>query len=190
MEVKDLLEDKLSEEEQKALELEIRKEKYKKTQRYLLTDEFQKLCEKLEAKWETLFEKIKEEIEKRKEVKAIKSEVDRIVSDIEFYNNILAELWESEWAKVFAEELKERIVNAESNIYIKISVEEMFDFPMYTKLDMLKIKRNRLSTIRQYMYKISESYFDNKDLQAPLNPYEELPSGMTKEEFDAQTKVD
>jgi hypothetical protein len=39
-----------------------------------------------------LFEKIKEEIEKRKEVKAIKSEVDRIVSDIEFYNDILAEL--------------------------------------------------------------------------------------------------
>jgi hypothetical protein len=66
----------------------------------------------------------------------------------------------------------------------------MFDFPMYTKLDMLKIKRNRLSTIRQYMYKISESYFDNKDLQAPLNPYEELPSGMTKDEFDALTKVD
>ena len=156
----------------------------------ILSKEFQKVCEKFEKRWDKLFTEIKKEIKEREEVKAIKSEVDRIVSDIEFYNDILKELWDGEWEQVFKEELETRKVNAESNIYIKISVEEMFDFPMYTKLDMLKIKRNRLSTIRQYMTKISEWFYDSNESLAPLNPYEEAPKGMSKEEFDAATNVD
>lgn len=187
MEVKDLIKDQLTEQEEKQKELDERKEKYKKTQKFLVTDECEEVCTTLFEKWDKVLEEIKTELKNRKECKSKFSEVDKIVQDIEFYETVSKELWNSEWEKVLKNEFKIRIENAESNVFIKVSVEEMFDFAIYTELDMLKMKRNRLSTVKQYLTNLSESFFDDKSKEVPDNPYEEAPEWMSKEEFDAST---
>ena len=188
MEVKDLLKDQLTENQEQELELQTRKDNYKKTQRYILTPEFRKLVKYFENKWEKVFEEIKTEITTRKKAEAVKSEIDKIVQDIEYYNFIFKKLWTHEWAKVFKNELTTRIINAESNLYIKVAPDELFDLPTYTKLDMLKMKRNSYLTVEKYLTLISEWFFDWKEGKNNPNPYEEC--WMTKEEFDALTKVD
>ena len=187
MEVKDLLKDQLTENQERELELQTRKDNYKKTQRYILTDEFRKLCKYFDNKWKKVFEEIKLEIKNRKQTVAIKSELDKILQDIEYYDSIFKQLWTSEWEKVLKDELNTRKINAESNVYIKVQPDELFDLPVYTKLDMLKMKRNGYLTVEKYITLISEWFFDAKDSENNPNPYEEAK--ISKDEFDALTDV-
>lgn len=168
-----VIEDKLTENQEKELEIYTRKENYKKTQKYLLTPVFENICQYFDNKWKRIFADIKKEIDWRIKAEATYSEIDFIVSTIEYYKEILKKLWKEEWAEVFKKELKTRIENAESNVYIKVAPDELFDLPTYTNLDMIKSKRNRYLTVRKYLQGISEWFYD-KEIKTPeLNPYKE-----------------
>lgn len=184
MEVKDLLTEELTEEQQKALEIDTRKDNYKKTQKYLLTPAFKKLCDKFYKEWELMIEDIKTELKTRGKTDAMKSEADKIAQDIEYYKKIKSELWNTDWEKVLKLALDVRIENAESNVYIKVDPSALFDLPVYTTLDMLKLERNSLMTLEQYLTWISELFLDGKDAPSNPNPYEE-----EDEEFKAMTDV-
>lgn len=185
MEVKDLIKNELTEQEQIELELQEKKDKYNKTQKYINTEEFTKLCEEFKAEWDLLFEEIKLELKNRKKVEAIKSEINKIEQDVEYYKAISKKLGKSEWEKVFKDELKIRIENAESNMFVKVAPDELFDLPVYTKLDMLKMKRNSYSTVGKYLTLISEWFYNPKTTVTNPNPYEN--ENMTEEEFKLLT---
>lgn len=173
MEVKDLIQDPLTEQEQKEKDLLERKEKYKATQRYLLSPAFRKLIEEFTIEWEEIFTKIKTELKTRKKTEALSSEVDKIVADIAYYKKIISKLDKTEWAKILKGEIEARITNAESNIYIKVAPEELFDLPVFTKLDMLKRKRNSYLTTDKLLHNISDWFFDDKEKGDNPNPYDE-----------------
>lgn len=185
MEIKDLVNVELSEEEKVELELQEKKDKYNKTQKYINTEEFKKLCKDFKDKWDLLLEDIKQELISRKKVEAIKSEINKIEQDVEYYKSISNKLWKSEWEKVFKDELAIRVENAESNMFVKVAPDELFDLPVYTKLDMLKMKRNSYSTVDKYLTLISEWFYDPKTMVTNPNPYEN--ENMSKEEFDLLT---
>ena len=83
----------------------------------------------------------------------------------------MSKLWNSEWEKILKDELRIRIVNAESNIENKVAPDELFDLPVYTKLDFLKLEKNSYCTVRQYITRISESFEEVKQVESNANPY-------------------
>ena len=136
------------------------------------------------SKIETVEELLKEELKTRTTTEATNSEVDKIAQDIEYYAKIIKNLGKTDWEEVLVQEMSLRIRNAESNVYIKVDPLALFDLPVYTYLDMLKLQRNSLMTIEEYITWISNLFLDGKDAISNPNPYEE-----ENEDFLAQTDV-
>jgi len=161
--VTDLLKEELTDEEQAALDTDTRRENYKQSQKYLLTPAFKKLCKKFMIEWKSMMSIIKQELKTREKTDAVKSEADKIAQDIAYYEKIKSALGNTKWEKVLKLALEVRIENAESNVYIKVDPSNLFDLPVYTKLDMLKLERNSLMTLEAYITWISELFQDAKE---------------------------
>lgn len=161
----------LTEEEIKTNSLKERANKFKHTQKYIVSDEYKEMLKYFEEKGETLLPEIKKEIASRKKVVAIKSEVDKIYSFKLFLVELKEKLGNSEGAKVISEIIDGQIEAAESNIYNKI--EELGDVPIYTKLDFTKQLRIDYLLVGQRIERWSNSFLDKKEEKMDMHPYED-----------------
>ena len=170
MEVKDIVQD----EKQKEQELAERREKYKITQKYLLTKEFRELLDLFKNKWEILLRKAKTELKTREKPVQEHSELDKIEQFRLLLQEVVKRLWKTQWDNIFKEELERQIEYAESNIYWKVTnmeTWEMFDVPIYTKLDLIKQLRIDSILLDKRFYNISEWFHDEKEVKDEANPY-------------------
>lgn len=163
-------EELLTQEEIELAQKEERKEKYKNTQKYLVSDEYKGMCEYFTNKGETLLEEIKEELKNRKETKATKGEMDKIYSFIEFLKEVLDKLGKSKGAEVYKEIISGQIEAGYTNIYNRI--EELGDVPVYSDLDFMKQLRIDYILLNKRMENWSEMFQDSKEEKKDTQPYE------------------
>lgn len=148
-----------------------RVEKYKNTQKFILSDEYNAMIKYFEDKGESLLPEIKNEIATRKKVEATKSEVDKIYAFSLFLKEVQPVLGESEGAKVINEIINGQLEAAESNMFNK--VEELGDVPIYTELDFNKQRRIDYLLLGQRIERWSNSFLDRKEESMDLHPYED-----------------
>ena len=166
------IEDELTDEQKELLELDIRKEKYKKLQQYLQSEAFIELCEYFEGEWNSVEKEVQFERQNRLETKSTKSQVDKD----EIFQDILIEfkykLWNTDWEEVLKEYFQDQIDAIETNILNKISYEDaLYDIPFYTVLDLLKQTRMDYLTFEKRIKSITASFADKKEEIANANPY-------------------
>ena len=189
MEVKDLINDDLTEEEKVQLELDIKAKKYKILTKYLDSKECKALIKKYVKKWDKLLKEIVVELDKRRKWergKATVSDLDKTLSFYDFQLEVVKDLWDSEAELI----LKEDLTNSAEATYTHLTnkIEELYDVPSYSELDLLKNRRVEYALIKEKLELMTSLYYD-KQMEVPnLNPYEE--NTVEAEEFDAQTKVD
>lgn len=149
-----------------------RREKYKATQKYLLTDSYKELTKYFSDKGDNMKDSIRKEISTRKKSVAEKSEVDVVYNFILFLEEVLDKLGNSEGEKVYRAIIEEQIANGWTNIENK--VEELGDVPIYSKLDFIKQARIDYLLLNKRMENWSEGFADKKDEKIPdSHPYEE-----------------
>jgi len=156
---------------------EVNSEKYKELNKYCVSDEHNALIEKYNSLNQELIKEIDEELEKRKTAKkdrivAEYSELDSIVEVREFLVEIVKQISEETlWGKYMKEELQSHILNASSHIYNR---DEMtFDVPVYSKLAMIKKKRNLYGTLSRRFVEVVNKYAPVKQKEEALHPYED-----------------
>jgi len=188
MEVKDLIKDELTDEEKTLLELDIKAKKYKLLTIYLSSKECEALIEKYVAKWDKILEEIVAELDKRRKGtrgKATVSDLDKTLSFYDFQLELVGDLWDSEAELVLIEDLTNSAENTYTHLINKI--EELFDVPSYSELDLLKHRRVEYALIKDKLELMTSLYYDKQVINPNSNPYEE--EKMSKEEFDALTDV-
>lgn len=173
MEVKDLIGEELTDEQKKLLEEDENKKKYKALQIYIQSDDFLKLCEKFEKKWDEIKENIIKMISERKETKSTKSQLDK---DVLFKSEIkvfIMELKESEWEKILKDFFQKQIEALDTHIFDKISNEqELYDVPFYTDIDLQKQVRIDFMCFWKRVKAITASFAKVKEEIENPNPYE------------------
>lgn len=183
--VKDIKEE-LTEEQLKQLELDERKEKYKKLQHFLQSDACTTLCDTYTEKWESLVWKIKDKISNRKETKSNRSQLDKDVAFQLVLEEFIDSLWDMDGENVLRGYFIDQVEAIETNILNKVShEEELYDLPFYTDIDILKQIRMDYCTLHKRISAITASFADKKEEQYNPNPYEEVK--MSEEEFNALT---
>lgn len=170
MKVKDLLND-LTDEQKELLEKDQRKEKYKKLSHFLQTKDFEKICKHFEKKWEALTKKVTDLIQNRNECKAEKSELDKNYQFYNFQKELAEKLWDSEAEQVLKKDLLDNAENTYTHCLNKI--EELYDAPVYTQLDLLKQLRIDYLMVWERLRRMTEFYLDTKEIMDNANPYEE-----------------
>lgn len=171
MEVKDIIED-LSEEQKELLEIQEKKEKYKKLQHFINSESFTEITKYFENKWKEIENKIIEIIKNRKEAKVLKSELDKNYQFYNFQIELIEKLWESEWEKILKEDLRENSENTFTHCLNKI--EELYDAPVYSELDLLKQLRIDYIMVWERFRRMSAFYLHTKEIEDNSNPYEEV----------------
>lgn len=189
MEVKDLIKSDLTEDQLKQLELDERKDKYKKLQHYLQSEEFKTLCIKYNDIWEQKSLEIKKLLKERKETKSTKSQLDKDVEFQYFLEEILKDLSVTDWEEILKQYFKEQIEAIDTNLLNKVShEEELYDVPFYTQIDIEKQIRMDYCTFEKRVRAITASFADKTEEASNPNPYEEWPK-MTEDEFNALTDI-
>lgn len=189
MEVKDLLKDELTDDEKTLLEIDIKAKKYKLLTAYLDTKECKALIKKYEKIWDKLLKEIETELDKRRiewGSKATVSELDKSLSFYDFQVELAWDLWDSEAELILKEDLDNNAENTYTHIINKI--EELYDVPSFSDLDLLKNRRIEYTLIQDRLEQMTWFYLDKQIVNPNDNPYEE--EKMSKEEFEALTKVD
>jgi len=182
--------EELTEEEKVQLEIDTRKKNYKLLTKYLNSKECDALVKKYEAIGESLLKQIEEELQKRRDgtwsSKATVSELDKNLAFYDFQVKLAKDLGDSEAENI----LKEDLTNNAENTYTHLTnkIEELYDVPSFSALDLLKNKRVECTLIRDRLEQMTSFYLDKSDIIPNLNPYEE--EKMSKEEFDAMTNTD
>jgi len=179
----------LTEEEKELLELDIKKKKYKLLIRYLESKECKALIKKYEGKWEKILKEIVKELNNRRKgirSKAAVSDLDKTLSFYDFQLEVVKDLWDSEAEQI----LKEDLIKSAENTYTHLTnkIEELFDVPSYSELDLLKHRRVEYALIKDKLELMTSLYLDKKNVVPNLNPYEE--NTIESEEFKAQIKID
>lgn len=162
---------------QEELELKIkheRKERFKKLNKYIQSDEFKEICSYFRKKWEDLTDEIRTKLQERTETKTIKSQLDRDVLFQNFLKEVKEQFGSSEWEEILKLEFQESINNVETHIFNKI--EELYDAPVYSEIDIIKQIRIDYLCVDQRIKRIMASYADWKEEKISLHPYEELKS--------------
>ena len=186
MDAKDLIKDDLTDEQLDQLETDVNKDKFKTLRWYLDSKEYNQTIEFFTGKIEDVDVLIKKEIELRRnlnnETKAIKSELDKSILFYDFQLEIIEQLGDTEAEKILKDDLIENADNTTTHIYNKI--EEMYDIPTYSKLDILKQMRIDYIMIGERLQRMVWFYAQEKDSIKNPNPYQD-----EDEEFKALTDV-
>lgn len=186
--VADLIADELTDEEKVLLELDIKKKKYKLLTKYLDSKECKALIKKYVKKWDKILKEIEAEIDKRRTEwgsKATVSELDKSIAFYDFQVELSKDLWDSEAELILKEDLTNNAENTYTHIVNKI--EELYDVPSFSDLDLLKNRRIEYALIQDRLETMTSFYLDKQIVNPNDNPYEE--EKMSKEEFDALTDV-
>lgn len=185
MEVKDLIKDDLTDEERTQLEIDTKAKKYKILLKYLESEKCKALIIFYEAKWDVLLKEIKAELDKRRKgtwsSKATVSELDKSLSFYDFQVELANELWDSEAEQILAEDLRN---NADATYtHLTNKIEELYDVPSFSALDLLKNRRVEYALIQDRLETMTWFYLDKQIVNPNLNPYED--EKMSQAEFEA-----
>ena len=183
MEVKDIIVDELSQKEKDLLELDIKNKKYKLLTKYLDSKECKTLILKYLSIWGDLLKEIELEIDKRRKwavSKASQSELNKSLHFHDFQVQLAGDLWDSEAESILREDL---LSNAEATYtHVVNKIEELYDVPSFSDLDILKYKRIEYALIQDRLETMTSFYLDKQNLIPNDNPYEDA-------EFQALTDV-
>ena len=183
------LQNDLTEEEKTLLEIDTRKKKYKLLTNYLESKECESLIAKYIVKWEEILKLIELELDKRRKwdrSKASVSDLDKTLSFYDFQLELANDLWNSEAELI----LKEDLINSADNTktHLTNKIEELYDVPSYSELDLLKTNRVEYALIKDKLELMTSLYLDRPNVVPNLNPYEE--DTEQAKEFDLLTNVD
>lgn len=176
MKVKDLLNEQIEEltdEQKELLEIDIRRKKYKILKNYLLTSEYEDLVNKFEIKANDLLEKIEKELDNRRNgwvSKATQSELNFSLQFYDFQRELANALWNSEAEQILKSDLLQNADNTYTHLTNKI--EELYDVPSYSDLDLFKKARVEYALIRDRIEQMVWFYNDNIEVENNPNPYE------------------
>lgn len=166
MQVKDLFE------VENELSLEDKKGIYKNLQIYINSKDYEDLISWGKEKWDALLEKIRKEVRERKKTELLKSKLDHLINHIEFLEEVKTRIDDTEWGRIVKQHLDTDIKRANDNIEIR--VEELWDAPIYSKADMLKMDRAYYMTINEKINEYCNVYLPQKEqTQESMHPYEE-----------------
>jgi hypothetical protein len=86
--------------------------------------------------------------------------------------------------------LKEDLINSADNTktHLTNKIEELYDVPSYSELDLLKTNRVEYALIKDKLELMTSLYLDRPNVVPNLNPYEE--DTEQAKEFDLLTNVD
>jgi len=172
--VNDLIQEDLTEEQKKLLEIDEKKKKHKLLKDYLKTEDYKKLIEYFKNKSELKLEEIKKELDNRRKgwiSKATQSELNISLSFYDFQLELANKLWNSEAEEI----LKTDLINNADNTYTHLTnkVEELYDVPSYSNLDLIKKERMEYWLIDDRIEQMVWFYDLDKQKIPNLNPYEE-----------------
>lgn len=185
MEVKDLLEDKLTDKEKELLEIDTRKKNYKLLMKYLGSKACKELVDKYVTKGDSILKEIELELDKRRNwerSKASVSELDKSLSFYDFQLELANDLWDSEAELILKQDLINNADNTKTHLTNKI--EELYDVPSFSELDLLKNRRIEYALIQDRLETMVWFYSDMVNPISNPNPYED-----ENEEFKALTDV-
>lgn len=163
-------------EQEQELTQEQKKEIYKKINEYINSDDYKKVIKYAEKKEQECLEKVREELKKRKKIVAEYSELSKDEKYSEYMLDMSKQFDDSEWGKILSKEFKDQHEIAEHNIEVKeVNKEtgEIFDMPLYTKLDVLKVSRRLYKFFPKKVEEIHKLYLDSKTKNIDLDPYED-----------------
>lgn len=177
MEVKDLLNEQIEEltdKQKELLEIDLRRKKYKILKKYLFTPEYKDLVKKFETKANDILVKIEKELDNRRNgwvSKATQSELNFSLQFYDFQCELANALWNSEAEQILKNDLLQNADNTYTHLTNKI--EELYDVPSYSDLDLLKKARVEYALIRDRIETMVWFYNDNIEVENNPNPYEE-----------------
>lgn len=152
------------------------KEIYKKINEYINSDDYQRVIKYAEKKEQECLKKVREERKKRKKIVAEYSELSKDEKYSEYMLDMSKQFDDSEGGKILSKEFKDQHEIAEHNIEVKeVNKEtgEIFDMPLYTKLDVLKVSRRLYRFFPKKVAEIHSLYLDSKTKDIDLDPYED-----------------
>lgn len=183
--VEQLLQDDLTDKEKELLELDTKKKKYKLLINYLGSKECKALIKKYVKKSDKIFKEILAELDKRRageRSKATVSELDKSIAFYDFQVELVNDLWDSEAELILKTDLTN---NAEAtHTHLTNKIEELYDVPSFSELDLLKNKRIEYALIQDRLETMTSFYLDKQNVMPNPNPYED-----ENEEFKALTDV-
>lgn len=163
-------------EQEQELTQEQKKEIYKKINEYINSDDFKRVIKYSEKKEKDYLEKVRDEIAKRKKIVAEYSELSKDAMYAEYMLDMSKQFDDSEWGKILSKEFEDQHDIAIHNIEVKeVNKEtgEIFDMPLYTKLDVLKVSRRLYRFFPKKVEEIHKLYLDSKTKDIDLDPYED-----------------
>ena len=158
------------------LTVEQKKEIYKKINEYINSDDYQKVIAYAEKKEQEYIEEVRNEIKNRKKVVAEYSEISKDEQYAEYMLDMSKQFDDSEWGKILSKEFKYQYDLAINHIEVKeVNKEtgEIFDIPLYSKLDILKFSRRQYRYFYKKVAEIHSLYLDGKTKDIDLDPYED-----------------
>lgn len=184
--------EELTDIEKQLLELDTNKKKFNLLNKYLISNEYKNLVEHFKSKWDELFTKIELELDKRRNwerSKATVSDLDKTLSFYDFQIELMNALGNTEAELILKEDLKRNAENTKTHLTNKI--DELYDVPSYSELDLLKLKRVEYSLIEDRINTMAWFYRQSEETLYNPNPYEELVGNrkMTEEEFNLMTDI-
>jgi len=133
-----------------------KREIYKEITRYIASDEFKQIEQHGKEVSAELLKDIQAGLQLRTEAKATRSEVDKFGIYIECFNELAEEIGEHPRAKMVIESLSHDVATFMTHRDIK--VEAAFDFPVYSEIDMIKIRRAQYENRSKYVASIAEKF--------------------------------
>jgi hypothetical protein len=106
----------------------------------------------------------------REKTELIKSKLDHLVEYTTFLAEIYEQIDESAGGKIVKKHINSDIELANNNVEIR--VEDFWDAPIYSKADMLKMKRSEYMTIEAKVAEYSNAYTEVKEEKVKeMHPY-------------------
>lgn len=158
------------------LTVEQKKEIYKQINEYINSDDYKKVIAYAEKKEQEYLEKVRNERKNRKKIVAEYSELSKDEKYAEYMLDMSKQFDNSEGGKILSKDFKEQHDIVQYNIEVKeVNKEtgEIFDMPLYTKLDVLKVSRRLYRFFPKKVAEIHNIYLDSKEKTIDLDPYEE-----------------
>lgn len=168
----------LTDKEKELLESDIRKNKFKILTKFLKSDKYKDLIKMYITKWKLLLEEIYLEIDKRRKgwfCKATRSDLDKTLSFYDFQVELANDIGKDSEAELI---LKEDLLKNAEDTYSHVlnKVEELYDVPSYSELDMLKYRKKEYLLIEDRLETMVSFYMEEKNEISNPNPYEESDS--------------
>lgn len=154
-----------------------KKEKYKAIHEFINSDGYNNVIEYCKIKEAEAVKQIEKEFDKRKKVVSEYSELNKYKAYADFMLDVSKMFDESEWGKILKQDFLDQHQSAMNMVYIKEYSDDegkLYDVPMFTTLDILKVTRRLYHLIKNKIQEMHDVYSVEKKKEVEsLHPYEE-----------------